>query len=91
MRLFFLVDTKYDNPHVVFDTYHVYLNLSIGPLNINCDPNLSAFNTIVLHNYSSSPQHYRIKVDEKEQMLSFDHPNGHKYFEQLYSFVNGNN
>ena len=79
-----------DNPHLVFGARDAYLNPSIDQLNINCDPNQSDFNTIVIQDCSTIPIYYRINVHDNEQALTFDPPDGKTLFDQLYLFVQEN-
>ncbi|CAF1080102.1 unnamed protein product [Adineta steineri] len=79
-----------DNPHLLFGTYHIYLNPSVGQFNINCDPNKSDFDTIVIQDQSSKTIYYDIKLNEDEQTLIFDPPESKSYFDKLYTFVHEN-
>jgi hypothetical protein len=79
-----------NNPHLVFGTRHVYLNPIGGQLNINCDPTLSDFDTIVIQDWSSSTVYYNIKLNDDGQTLTFNPPDAKVLFEQLYLFVHGN-
>ncbi|CAF1078358.1 unnamed protein product [Adineta steineri] len=79
-----------NNPHLLFGTYHIYSNPSVGQFNINCDPNKSDFNTIVIQDWSSASIYYDIKLNENEQTLTFDPPESKSYFDKLYTFVHEN-
>lgn len=54
-----------DNPHYAFDGFDVYLNPEIGQANINCDPEISDFNELVIHDPDSEPQYYTIMIIRK--------------------------
>lgn len=57
---------KYNqNPHYAFDEFDVYLNPDIGQRNINCDPEISDFNELVIHDSDSDPQYYTIHILKK--------------------------
>ena len=51
-----------DNPHYSFEDFETYLNPEIGQLNINCDPELSDFNIIVIRDQSSDPQYFHLLI-----------------------------
>ena len=51
-----------DNPHYSFEGFEAYLNPEIGQLNINCDPELSDFNEIVIRDQNSDPQYFHILI-----------------------------
>jgi len=51
-----------DNPHYSFTGFEAYLNPEIGQLNINCDPELSDFNEIVIRDQSSDPQYFHLLI-----------------------------
>lgn len=51
-----------DNPHYSFEGFETYLNPEIGQLNINCDPELSDFNEIVIRDQSSDPQYFHLLI-----------------------------
>ena len=59
-----------NNPHYTFKEFNVYLNPEVGQFNINCDPNLSDFNEIVIKTYKSDyPYCYVEILDEPNEML----------------------
>lgn len=51
-----------NNPHYSFDNFETFLNPEIGQLNINCDPELSDFNEIVIRDQSSDPQYFHLLI-----------------------------
>lgn len=51
-----------DNPHYSFEGFEAYLNPEIGQLNINCDPELSDFNEIVIRDQNSDPQYFHLLI-----------------------------
>lgn len=51
-----------NNPHYSFPGFETYLNPEIGQLNINCDPELSDFNEIVIRDQSSDPQYFHLLI-----------------------------
>jgi len=51
-----------NNPHYSFEGFETYLNPEIGQLNINCDPELSDFNVIVIRDQSSDPQYFHLLI-----------------------------
>lgn len=51
-----------DNPHYSFEGFETYLNPEIGQLNINCNPELSDFNIIVIRDQSSDPQYFHLLI-----------------------------
>ena len=51
-----------DNPHYSFEGSEAYLNPEIGQLNINCDPELSDFNEIVIRDQNSDPQYFHLLI-----------------------------
>lgn len=54
---------KYNsNPHYSFDGFDVYLNPETGQANINCDPEISDFNEMVIHDQNSDPQYYHLLI-----------------------------
>jgi hypothetical protein len=79
-----------NNPHLALDEFEVYLNPSIGQANINCDPNLSDFNDLVIR-LLHLPVYYDVMLDDNKQTLNFDSPTGKVYFDKLYLFVQRNN
>ncbi len=55
---------KYNhNPHYQFNDFHVFLNPDIGQRNINCDPELSGFDEIVIQHNREIIEYYRIKIE----------------------------
>jgi hypothetical protein len=63
-----------NNPHYSFDGFEAYLNPEIGQLNINCDPESSDFNIIVIRDQNSDPQYYYLLIVrrgdlEKEEIV----------------------
>ena len=79
------------NPHLVFGTYHAYLHPSVGQSNINCDPEKSDFNELVIQDWSSDEIYFRIRSNGDDKPLKFDPPNSRDYFDKLYQFVSQNN
>lgn len=63
-----------DNPHYSFTGFETYLNPETGQLNINCNPDLSDFNEIVIRDQSSDPQYFHLLIvrnsDLKNQQIS---------------------
>jgi hypothetical protein len=51
-----------NNPHFSFTGFEAYLNPEIGQLNINCDPELSDFNEIVIRDQASDPQYFYLII-----------------------------
>jgi len=51
-----------DNPHYSFSGFETYLNPEIGQLNINCDPELSDFNEIIIRDQNSDPQYFHLLI-----------------------------
>lgn len=51
-----------NNPHYSFNGFEVYLNPEIGQGNINCDPEISDFNVIVIKDLDEYPQYYYIQI-----------------------------
>lgn len=51
-----------NNPHYTFDYLEVYLNPEIGQFNVNCNPEISDFNEIVIRDQNSDPQYYILLI-----------------------------
>ena len=51
-----------NNPHFAYSYFNVYLNPEIGQANINCDPEISDFNEIVIRDQNSDPQYYYLHI-----------------------------
>jgi len=51
-----------NNPHYSFTGFETYLNPEIGQLNINCEPEISDFNEIVIRDQSSDPQYFYLHI-----------------------------
>jgi hypothetical protein len=51
-----------NNPNYSFSGFETYLNPEIGQLNINCDPEISDFNKIVIRDQSSDPQYFHLLI-----------------------------
>ena len=49
-----------DNPHYAFGEFDCYLNPETGQRNINCDPELSDFNMMVIQDFSVSSKYFYI-------------------------------
>ena len=50
------------NPHHSFSGFEAYLNPEIGQRNINCDPELSDFNEILIRDHHSDPQYFHLLI-----------------------------
>jgi len=66
-----------DNPHFSYGYFHVYLNPEIGQANIDCDPQKSDFNEIVIRDQNSEPQYYYLHIVrlgdlENEKIIKVD-------------------
>ena len=59
-----------NNPHYEFEEFHVYLHPDIGQLNINCDPEKSDFDDIVVR--TSNPVyrscHIKLAGNQKDRL-----------------------
>ncbi len=53
-----------NNPHYQFEDFSVYLDPERGQFNINCDPNLSDFNEIVIRTSESVYQYCQVGISE---------------------------
>lgn len=51
-----------NNPHYSYGYFNSYLNPEIGQANINCDPEISDFNEIVIRDQNSDPQYYYLHI-----------------------------
>jgi hypothetical protein len=51
-----------DNPHYSFERFEAWLNPETGQRNINCDPEISDFNEIVLRDQDPEPQYFYILI-----------------------------
>jgi len=71
-----------DNPHYSFEGFEAYLNPEIGQGNINCDPEISDFNMIVIRDQNADPQYYHILIvrqgDLENKEIFFTVPAGIK-------------
>jgi hypothetical protein len=71
-----------NNPHYSFEGFEVYLNPEIGQGNINCDPEISDFNEIVIKDQNADPQYYYILIvrqgDLENKEIFFSVPAGMK-------------
>jgi hypothetical protein len=54
-----------NNPHRSFEGFDLYLNPETGQANINCDPEISGFNILVIRDWDAEPQYYRILLVRK--------------------------
>lgn len=50
------------NPHFAFEGFEAFLNPDVGQRNINCDPKLSGFDELVIYDWNSEPQYFRVKL-----------------------------
>ncbi len=51
---------KYNqNPHYDFGGFHVFLEPDVGQQNINCDPDLSDFDTLVVQDWAAADIYVR--------------------------------
>lgn len=71
-----------ENPHYAYDGFDAYLNPEVGQRNINCDPDVSDFNEIVIVKRISAYVYYHIllvrKGDLEDQEIAFDFLDGMK-------------
>ena len=51
------------NPHYDFGAFQVYLDPDVGQQNINCDPELSDFSTLVVQDWKARAIYVRWSVD----------------------------
>lgn len=78
------------NPHYRFDGFDVYLNPEAGQRNINCDPALSDFDEIVIHEQKVGGEYFRVKRVGARPELSFDPHHREaltRFFEQMRSAI----
>lgn len=59
-----------NNPHIELDGFHAYLDPVGGQRNINCDPELSDFDELVIQDWRTSMIYFRARV--KGDRLAFD-------------------
>ncbi len=71
-----------NNPHYSFEGFEAYLNPETGQGNINCDPEISDFNEIVIRDQDADPQYYHILIvrqgDLENKEIFFNVPEGMK-------------
>ena len=71
-----------NNPYYSFIGFEAYLNPEIGQGNINCDPEISDFNEIVIRDQNADPQYYHILIvrqgDLENKEIFFTVPSGMK-------------
>ena len=69
-----------DNPHFSLEGFDVYLNPEIGQSNINCDPEISKFNVLVIRDWDAEPQYYHMllvrKGDLDNELILISIPEG---------------
>ncbi|MCF8358391.1 MAG: hypothetical protein K9H26_06505 [Prolixibacteraceae bacterium] len=69
-----------DNPHFSFNGFEVYLDPETGQENMNCDPEISDFNQIVIVDLDVSLQYYRLLIvregDLENGKIFFSVPEG---------------
>jgi hypothetical protein len=58
------------NPHIEVDGFHAYLNPLGGQRNINCDPERSDFDELVIQDQRTSTRYFRARVEG--DCLAFD-------------------
>ncbi|CAF1155732.1 unnamed protein product [Didymodactylos carnosus] len=75
-----------NNPHYNLNDFQIYLNPSIGQKNISCDPKLSDFNEIVVHDISSEDRYYRIKLNN-DNTVTFDPQKSELYFNKICTLI----
>ena len=46
------------NPHYAFSDFDVFFNPDVGQRNINCDPELSGFDELVIRDWNTEPIYY---------------------------------
>jgi hypothetical protein len=57
------------NPHFRFEGFDVYLNPDVGQQNINCDPALSDFDELVVHDERVPGEYFSVKLDKQRRAL----------------------
>ena len=57
------------NPHFRFEGFDVYLNPDAGQQNINCDPGLSDFDELVVHDERVPGEYFSVKLDKQRRAL----------------------
>jgi hypothetical protein len=60
------------NPHYEFGTFHVYLNPEGGQSNINCDPDRSDFDEIIIQDWDTESIYFGVKIDKSRLNLDYD-------------------
>ena len=57
------------NPHIQFGKINIYLNPDTGQANINCDPNLSGFNEMVIRTEHNAYYHLTPGAEKKSGIV----------------------
>jgi hypothetical protein len=74
------------NPHYSFDGFEAYLNPDVGQRNINCEPELSGFDQLVIQDWSTSTIYFSARESGGALICE---PGIEVYFERMSQRMNG--
>ena len=74
-----------DNPHYAFYGFDVFLNPDLGQRNINCDPAISGFDTLVIRDPKTKQY---LHVRERRAALEID-PGAEPYLDRMLAAIGG--
>ena len=58
-----------NNPHYEFGTFHAYLNPEGGQININCDPEKSDFDELIIQDWNTDRIYFEVKIKKSKSKL----------------------
>jgi len=76
------------NPHFGFDGFDVFLDPDVGQRNIDCDPERSGFDVLVIRDWNAGQQYFRVKRNQDRLETAWP-AEVEAYFQRMLAIVRG--